>query len=145
MKANQNQKRPRGITLIVVLAVIAGIWFIMAGITITLLTPATVVTTIEGMPPATTDLTPAAGIIVMALVLNFMGGAHLAIASGMIKRKKWSWSGAMILSAISIVVSLVLIVLAGNLGMAVNILIAAAIMYYLNMSKARQYFGRAEH
>lgn len=132
--------------MIVILALITGIWFIVAGIVITLLTPATVVTTIEGMPsPTTTELAPAAGIIAMALVLNFMGVAYLAIASGLLKQKKWSWSGAIALSAISIAVSLVMIVLAGNLGMIVNILIAAAIMYYLNMDKARQYFGMVEH
>lgn len=145
MGANTNQKRPRGITVIVVLIIITGIWFIIAGIAVTLLTPGTVVTTIEGMPPVTTELAPATGIIAMALVMNFIGVAHLAIASGMLKRKKWSWTGAMALSAISIAVSLAMIVLAGNLGTMVNILIAAAIMYYLNMTKSRQYFGLAEH
>jgi hypothetical protein len=138
----EREKRPTGVTLTAALAAIAGTLLVIAGIMITLVMPVTVVTSFEGSSQEiVSTVTPASGVIVLALLPASLGVAHLVTASGLLKAKRWAWNAAQILSIIAIVVSAVMIVLSGNLAMAANVVIGGAILYYLQTKKVKKYFG----
>lgn len=140
--SEERVKRPTGVTITAVLAAIAGLLLVSAGIVITLVMPVTVVTSTEGSSQETVStLTPALSVIVLALIPASLGAAHLVTASGLLNAKRWAWNAAQVLSIIAIAVSAVMILLSGNLVMAGNIVIAGVILYYLQTAKVKQYFG----
>ena len=74
-----------------------------------------------------------------------LGIASLIVAYGLFKGKSWSWTVAVVLSAIGLainVISLITSNMGGITGALVSIAINAIVLYYLSRRSVRQYFGK---
>jgi uncharacterized membrane protein (DUF2068 family) len=82
---------------------------------------------------------------VLGALLIPLGIASLVVAYGLFKGKSWSWTVAVVLSAIGLainVISLVTSNMGGITGALVGIAINAIVLYYLSRRNVRQYFGK---
>ena len=153
--------RPTGVTILGILFVIAGAFTLMGGIATLVAVPflANVNPNVignnelqfNGQQPFTlgeqTALAQGSGSIltVLGAVLIPVGIASLVVAYGMFKGKSWSWTVAVVLSAIGLainVISLVTSNMGGITGALVGIAINAIVLYYLSRRNVRQYFGK---
>jgi uncharacterized membrane protein HdeD (DUF308 family) len=112
----ENQKhRPLGITIIAILAAIVGI-FLVAGGAVFL-------------------------IVLIGIVPLVIGIAYLVVAYGLWKAKTWAWIVTLIVSAISIIASIVEIAI-GHRESIFSIIVPAIIIFYLYRPNVKAYFGR---
>jgi uncharacterized membrane protein (DUF2068 family) len=82
---------------------------------------------------------------VLGALLIPLGIASLVVAYGLFKGNSWSWTVAVVLSAIGLainVISLVTSNMGGITGALVGIAINAIVLYYLSRRNVRQYFGK---
>jgi uncharacterized membrane protein (DUF2068 family) len=71
--------------------------------------------------------------------------ASLVVAYGLFKGKTWSWTVAVVLSTIGLVVNVISLVtsnMGGITAALVGIAINAIVMYYVSRRNIRQYFGK---
>jgi hypothetical protein len=124
--------RPRGITILAVLAAIGGIFGILGSVTLIGLSGTAVAAAALG------GLASVIGLVGLALSVG-----QLVLAYGFWNLRPWAWQAGFVLWGASIVFS-ILQVLAGTpiTSVIVSILIAAAILYYLNTPTVRQAFSR---
>jgi uncharacterized membrane protein (DUF2068 family) len=153
--------RPTGVTILGILFVIAGAFMLLGGIATLVAIPfvanvnPNVVGNNElqfnGQQPFTlgeqTALAQGSGSIltVLGALLIPLGIASLVVAYGLFKGKSWSWTVAVVLSAIGLainVISLVTSNMGGITGALVGIAINAIVLYYLSRRNVRQYFGK---
>lgn len=129
--------RPMGITILAILAAIAGVLGLLAGLAIVGL---------GGLMASTggTGTGIFAGLAGIFGILTLgIGVAYLAFANGAWGLKPWGWILGVILSIVSLVLS-GLQALGGDFGgQIVSIVIAGAILYYLNTPAVKQAFGRS--
>lgn len=112
----ENQRhRPLGITIIAILAIIAGISSIAVGVPL--------LAVLIGI-----------GFIILGIV-------YLAVAYGLWKGKKWAWTITLIVSVISIIIGIASLA-TGNVGAIIQIIISAVIIYYLYRPNVKAYFGK---
>jgi uncharacterized membrane protein (DUF2068 family) len=153
--------RPTGVTILGILFVIAGAFTLMGGIATLVAVPflANVNPNVignnelqfNGQQPFTlgeqTALAQGSGSIltVLGALLIPVGIASFVVAYGLFKGKSWSWTVAVVLSAIGLainVISLVTSNMGGITGALVGIAINAIVLYYLSRRNVRQYFGK---
>ncbi len=67
--------------------------------------------------------------------------AWFVLAWGLFTGKGWAWIITVIVAIISIIFSIISIVI-GSYGGIASLIIAAIILYYLNRSEVKSYFGR---
>lgn len=158
---DQIRHRPTGVTILGILFVIAGAFTLLAGIATLVAIPfvANVNPSIignnelqfSGQQPLTlgeqTTLAQGSGSILTALgaVLIPLGIASLVIAYGLFKGKRWSWTAAVVLSAMGVVINVISLVTANMgaiTGALFGIAINAIVLYYLSRGNVRQYFGK---
>jgi uncharacterized membrane protein (DUF2068 family) len=114
-------KRPLGVTVIAILAVIGGMGFLGSGALIF-------------------ALIPLLGIIIGG-ILVIIGIAYFVMAYGLWNGLRWAWKLTLILSGIGIIVGIVSIVV-GNVGSLFHIIINAVVIYYLYRPNVKDYFRR---
>jgi uncharacterized membrane protein (DUF2068 family) len=153
--------RPTGVTILAVLFVIAGAFTLLGGIATLVAIPfvANVNPNVIGneiqfngqqpllTPSDQTTLAQGSGSIltVLGAVLIPLGIASLVVAYGLFKAKSWSWTVAVVLSIIGVVVNVISLVtsnMGGITGALVGIAINAIVLYYLSRRNVRQYFGK---
>jgi uncharacterized membrane protein (DUF2068 family) len=153
--------RPTGVTILAVLFVIAGAFTLLGGIATLVAIPfvANVNPNVIGneiqfngqqpllTPSEQTALAQGSGSIltVLGAVLIPLGIASLVVAYGLFKAKSWSWTVAVVLSIIGVVVNVISLVtsnMGGITGALVGIAINAIVLYYLSRRNVRQYFGK---
>jgi uncharacterized membrane protein (DUF2068 family) len=165
ISSNSNKElirhRPTGVTILGILFVIAGAFTLLGGIATLVAIPfvanvnPNVVGNNElqfnGQQPFTlgeqTALAQGSGSIltVLGALLIPLGIASLVVAYGLFKGNSWSWTVAVVLSAIGLainVISLVTSNMGGITGALVGIAINAIVLYYLSRRNVRQYFGK---
>jgi hypothetical protein len=124
--------RPMGITILAVLAAIAGIFGLLGGL---------VVLGIGGALIGSGVLGGLIGIIGLVVLVVAIG--ELAFAYGAWMLKPWAWTLGLAVEIVSII-SAILYILAGtSIGSEiVSIVIALAILYYLDTPAVRSAFGK---
>lgn len=152
--------RPTGVTILGILFVIAGAFTLLGGIATLVAIPfvANVNPNVIGnelpfngqqplTPSEQTALAQGSGSIltVLGALLIPLGIASLAVAYGLFKGKGWSWTVAVVLSTIGVVVNVISLVtsnMGAIAGALVGIAINAIVLYYLSRRNVREYFGK---
>ena len=112
----ENQRhRPLGITIIAILAIIAGISSIAVGVPLLL--------------------------VLIGIGFIILGIVYLVVAYGLWKGKKWAWTITLIVSVISIIIGIASLA-TGNVGAISQIIISAVIIYYLDRPNVKAYVGK---
>jgi uncharacterized membrane protein HdeD (DUF308 family) len=112
----ENQRhRPLGITIIAILAIIAGISSIAVGVPLL--------------------------VVLIGIGFIILGIVYLAVAYGLWKGKKWAWTITLVVSVISIIIGIASLA-TGNVGAIIQIIISAVIIYYLYRPNVKAYFGK---
>lgn len=122
--------RPTGVTVVAIFNILAGIGMFF------LVFVAAVGSSASHSPD---DDGLAAVIIVMAIP---MGILYFVLAYGLLKGRPWAWTGTVILTIISIVLSVILIAGLSILSI-INIILDAIILYCLYRPHVKTYFGKA--
>lgn len=116
--------RPIGITIIAILMIISGIFFIIGGIGFTALSVISLAFLAGGI-----------GSIILGI-------ASLVVAWGLLKGAGWAWIITLIITIISIIANIISIA-GGNTASIIGIIIEGIIIYYLYRPNVKAYFGRS--
>jgi hypothetical protein len=127
-------QRPTGITILAVLAAIAGVLYILGGLALL---------TVGAVVSATYALGGLAAII--GLIILVVGVLYIGLAYGFWGLKPWAWSLGVGLQVAGIILNIVQYVNnnANLVGTIIGIAIAAAIVYYLYQPSVKAAFGRS--
>jgi hypothetical protein len=153
-------KRPTGVTIIAILAIIGGILLLFGGITLVILAPilsqvnmsnnnisnSSISLNING-----TDVTiPKNTLFLFGGFLGVIGGmlivigiASFVVAWGLLTGKGWAWIVTIIIVIISIILNIILIV-SGSFESVIGLIIDGIIIYYLYRPSVKSYFGRVK-
>jgi glucan phosphoethanolaminetransferase (alkaline phosphatase superfamily) len=155
----QKQSRPRGVTIITILIVIAGVLSLLLGIGLVVIGPFLM----NGLQTTSSNLgsqiePQILGIIflVFGAILLALGVANLVMAYGLWKGKGWAWTISIIVLIIGIAIDIISVSitsagvfsntgsnLLGNIVSGiVSIAINAVILYYLYRPHVKAYFGK---
>ena len=151
----QKQSRPRGVTIIAILIIIAGILSLLLGIGLVVIGPFLM----NGLQTTSSNLGSQIepqifGIIflVFGAISLALGVANLVMAYGLSNGKGWAWTISIIVLFIGIAIDIVSVSItsvgvfsntASNLlGNIVSIGISAFIVYYLYRPHVKAYFGK---
>ncbi len=127
--------RPTGVTILAVLAAIGGVLGLLAGIALLGL----------GGLAGAGGAGPLAGFVaIFGLIAIVQAVLALAFAYGAWTLKPWAWMLGMVAFGISLALAVLNIVNGGDItSQAISIVIAIAIIYYLNTPAVKAAFGRA--
>jgi hypothetical protein len=126
-------QRPTGITILAVLAAIAGVLYILGGLALL---------TVGAVVSATYALGGLAAII--GLIILVVGVLYIGLAYGFWGLKPWAWSLGVGLQVAGIILNIVQYLNnnANLVGTIIGIVIAGAIVYYLYQPNVKAAFGR---
>jgi uncharacterized membrane protein (DUF2068 family) len=127
--------RPLGVTILAILAAIAGFLSLLGGVA---------ALGISGQIGATAAQPGLASVIVvLSILILLLGLLYLAFAYGAWRLRPWAWSLGVVAAVVEIVLQ-VLDLLGGRdvVTVAVNVLVGVAILWYLNTPAVRAAFGR---
>jgi hypothetical protein len=121
--------RPFGITVLVILRVIAAVLAIGGGILLAVL---------GGFVRR-----PFLGAVaeVTAIILEIMAILSLVVSYGLWIGKGWAWLLTLVLACVSAVFALIGVA-TGHIGRLISLIIEAAVIYYLNTPHVKAFFGR---
>ena len=154
-------KRPVGVTIIAILAIIGGILLLFGGIAFVALAPIlSQINTINDNNSSNssfslningTDVTvPKNALFLFGGFLGIIGGmlivigiAGFVVAWGLLTGKGWAWIVAIIVAIISIILNLI-VVISGALENIIGLIIYGIIIYYLYRPSVKSYFGRVK-
>jgi len=153
-------KRPVGVTIIAILAIIGGILLLFGGIAFVALAPIlSQINTIDDNSSNSsfslningTDVTvPKNTLFIFGGFLGIIGGmlivigiAGFVVAWGLLTGKGWAWIVTIIVAIISIILNLI-VVISGVLENIVGLIIYGVIIYYLYRPNVKSYFGRVK-
>lgn len=154
-------KRPVGVTIIAILAIIGGILLLFGGIAFVAFAPIlSQINTIEDNDSSNssfslningTDVTvPKNALFIFGGFLGIIGGALIVIgiagfvvAWGLLTGKGWAWIVTIIVAIISIILNLI-VVISGGLENIIGLIIYGIIIYYLYRPSVKSYFGRVK-
>lgn len=152
-------KRPVGVTIIAILAIIGGILLLFGGIAFVALAPIlSQINTIDDGSNSSfslningTDVTvPKNTLFLFGGFLGIIGGALIVIgiagfvvAWGLLTGKGWAWIVTIIVAIISIILNLI-VVISGGLENIIGLIIYGIIIYYLYRPSVKSYFGRVK-
>ncbi len=155
----QKQSRPRGVSIIAILIIIAGVLSLLLGIGLVVIGPFLM----NGVQTSSSNLGSQIGPQILGLVFLVFGGillglgvANLVMAYGLWKGKGWAWTISMIVLFIGIAISIASVSITStgvfsNAGSnllgdivsgIVSIGISAFIVYYLYRPHVKAYFGK---
>jgi hypothetical protein len=154
-------KRPVGVTIIAILAIIGGILLLFGGIAFVVLAPILSQISVNdnnnGLNSSFslningTDVTvPKNALFLFGGFMGIIGGmlivigiAGFVVAWGLLSGKGWAWIVTIIVAIISIILNLV-VVIAGGLESIIGLIIYGIIIYYLYRPSVKSYFGRVK-
>jgi hypothetical protein len=162
----QSTRRPVGVTIIAILAVIAGILLIFGGLSFLIFGALFTAVTIEDLQQqyqlqdtanlqSLTQFFGSVGIVIGAIVLA-VGAGYLVVSYGLLKGKGWARIVTVILTIVAIVIQVISVIsssmlsqsLTGDLDVLasgitahmIGIAINGVILYYLYRPNVRAYF-----
>ena len=140
-------KRPMGVTVLAVLAIIGGVLQLLAGL---VLLGITGLISIPGLTAATTALYAGAGFVVLGgIVMLALGALTVAFGVGALGLRSWAWTMGVVVSGLDVLTAVYSIVIAGFTTAAVIsslpiLIIAGVVLGYLYSHGVREAFGH-EH
>jgi hypothetical protein len=155
----QKQSRPRGVSIIAILIIIAGVLSLLLGLGLVVIGPFLM----NGVQTSSSNLGSQIGPQIIGLVFLVFGGillglgvANLVMAYGLWKGKGWAWTISIIVLFIGIAISIISVSITStgvfsNAGSnllgdivsgIVSIGINAFIVYYLYRPHVKAYFGK---
>jgi len=155
----QKQSRPRGVSIIAILIIIAGVLSLLLGIGLVVIGPFLM----NGVQTSSSNLGSQIGPQILGLVFLVFGGillglgvANLVMAYGLWKGKGWAWTISIIVLFIGIAISIASVsitstgvfsnpgsnLLGDIVSGIVSIGISAFIVYYLYRPHVKAYFGK---
>ena len=127
--------RPQGVTILAVLAAVGGVLGLLAGL---------FALGIGGAVAAATSNGALGGLVsVLGIVALAQGALALAFAYGAWTLKPWAWMLGMVAFGISLALAVLNIVNGDFTGQILSVVIAVAVLYYLNTPAVKAAFGRA--
>jgi len=123
--------RPTGVIVLVVLEVLGGILGLGGGLLLLGLAE------IMMFRPRAEGL-----LLVVGLIFTTMGATQLFLAYGLWNGKGWAWTWTLAFAVIGVILAFVSM-LRGNLWDIVRLIADVLLIYYLNTSKVKGFFGRA--
>jgi len=146
-------KRPTGVTILAVLAILGAIGLLFSGTALiglgillgTLAASVDITNAINNAGyPGLSSLgvgTITALIIALGAVFLILGILYLAVGIGFFGGKRWAWTLGIIVSVIGIVLAIVQLVF-GNYGSILSLIISLLIVYYLMRPHVKAFFGK---
>ena len=140
-------RRPTGVTVLGVLAILGGLGGIVAGGV--LLAAAAIISTLN--LSATYPQLAGLAVGTIAAIIGILGGLiliigllYLATGIGFFGGKGWAWTIGIIVSVLSIIVNIVQVIVfpAGIGGAIISIIIPLIIVYYLTRPHVKVFFGK---
>lgn len=153
------RRRPTGVTIITVLAIIAGVLLLFGGMGLVALAPfigqikvndntnnsntslSLNVNGTEVTIPNNALFVLGGFIGVLGAMLIVLGIANFVVAWGLLKGKGWAWIVTIIINIITAILNITSIV-AGSIGSIGGLIINGIIIYYLYRPNVKSYFGR---
>ena len=153
------RRRPTGVTIITVLAIIAGVLLLFGGMGLVALAPfigqikvndntnnsntslSLNVNGTEVTIPNNSLFVLGGFIGVLGAMLIVLGIANFVVAWGLLKGKGWAWIVTIIINIITAILNITSIV-AGSIGSIGGLIINGIIIYYLYRPNVKSYFGR---
>lgn len=163
----QSTKRPAGVTIISVLAIIAGILLIFGGLSFLLFGALFTADTIEDLHDfqnaaelqSLTQFFGSIGIVIGPIILA-VGIGYLVVSYGLLKGKGWAWTVTVILTIIAIIIQVTSVIsssmliqslaidldalVSGITSHIIGIAINGVILYYLYRPNVKTYFGKSK-
>ena len=147
-------RRPTGVTILGVLAILGGIAGLIGGVTLiglglligTLLaSQISNQLTLAGYPGLSGLEAGLIGtiVIVLGVVVLLVGILYLAVGIGFFGGKGWAWTLGLIASVINVVLSIVQIAF-GSYGSIIGLIIGGLILYYLMRPHVKTFFGKGQ-
>jgi uncharacterized membrane protein (DUF2068 family) len=139
-------RRPTGITILAVLAIIGGIVLILGGAGLLALAGLLTVADLSGTALSGIDVALAQLIFTaLGAVLLVLGVLYLILGVGYWGGKGWAWTLGIVVTIISLIVDIAQIAInpvsaAGNVF---GLLLALIILYYLTRQHVKAFFGKA--
>ena len=125
-------QRPTGVTVLAVVSAIGGVLLILGSLA--LLGLGAVFAAFGG-----------GFAFILGLISLALGIAELVLAYGFWMLRPWAWTWAVVLQAISVIYSVLELLLGGGVtGVFFSVVVAAIIIYYLNMPEIRKAFAAPE-
>jgi len=149
----QKLKRPTGVTILAVLAILGAIGLLFSGAVLiglglllgTLAASVDITNAINnaGYPGLSSlgVVTISALIIVLGAVILILGILYLAVGVGFFGGKRWAWTLGIIVSVIGIVLGIIQVAF-GNYGSVLSLIISLLIVYYLMRPHVKAFFGK---
>jgi len=149
----QKLKRPTGVTILAVLAILGAIGLLFSGAVLiglglllgTLAASVDIMNAINNAGyPGLSSLgvgTISALIIVLGAVILILGILYLAVGVGFFGGKRWAWTLGIIVSVIGIVLGIIQVAF-GNYGSVLSLIISLLIVYYLMRPHVKAFFGK---
>jgi hypothetical protein len=141
--AQEQQKRPMGITILAILGIVGGLFMILGGCSVV---AGGAVIGAMGAQAGMGDVTGGGALLsVYGIVLLVIAVADIVFGIGAWTLKPWAWMLGLVLQGINVVIALVSIVAGWStfgsqiIGLAIN----AVIIYYLMTPDVKKAFGRA--
>ena len=127
-------QRPTGVTVLAILAAIGGVFSVLGGLTV------------FGFGSFYAAATGNSFFTISGLLVLALGIVYLAIAYGFWTLKPWAWTWGVVVAAVGVLIGLIQLVLGGGgiTGLVIDVVVAAILIYYLNMPEIRKAFSAPE-
>lgn len=133
----QKPPRPTGVTILALLAILIGIFGLLAGIAIIGLSALISTSTLIG---AAGGILSGLGMITGGIVVVF-SLIWLAVGFGFLNGKSWAWTLGMIFSVLSILGAIAFTAIGGYTSI-VGVIIWGMMIYYLTRTRVKSFFGK---
>src|SRR5713101_1346167 len=133
----QKPPRPLGVTILAVLAILVGIFGLLAGVAIIGLSALISTSTLLAVGGG---ILSGLGLIIGGIVVVF-SLVWLAVGFGFLNGKGWAWSLGMVFSVLSILGAIAFTAL-GSYGSIVGVILWGMMIYYLTRTRVKSFFGK---
>jgi hypothetical protein len=130
------QQRPTGITILAVLSAIGGVFGLLGGVLVVM--GGGILGTASGGASVGTV------VVLLGVVTLVLGIVGLALAYGFWTLKPWAWPLGVALELINIGVAIAQVITGASSipSVAISVVVAGVILYYLNQPGVKRAFGR---
>ncbi len=139
-------KRPTGVTILAILAILGGIVLLLGGAGLLALAGLLTIADLSSTPLSGIDIATVQLIFTaLGAVLLVLGILYLIVGIGYWGGKGWAWTLGIVVTVISLIVDIVQIGInpGSAAGNTFGILIALIILYYLTRQHVKAFFGKA--
>jgi hypothetical protein len=147
---NSNTKRPIGVTILAILAIIGGIALLIGGFLFILFAGLLSGSPIEIGSDSSIDIASLSFLpMILGIIMVIIGIIYLAVSYGLLKGKGWAWIVTVIVTIIALIVQIVSAIIIGLVSGSIEaalvshvigIIIDGVIIFYLYRPHVRAYF-----